>query len=242
MAQQTPIKTCFDILEAGGIFSKFMFYVANYKNTDIPYLRIDERYAPSNMFDAVFEQPELDETFDVLHTEWLGPYTNENKIELSPNFERFKAAISKVKFNQEMQDLIDANIHLARDTAVHIRLTDMNAVHPWYGVKKDEDFLSLMETFDGDFFVASDNYDSISKMMSKFGDRVTHYEGAIRAHFGDDVPYKLHIDNFGNPVWWREAFLDMYLLSRAKRIVGRTSDVYNTAILYSGGGGEYVRV
>ena len=82
-------------------------------------------------------------------------------------------------------------------------------------------------------FVASDNEESILKLKTIFGNRISYVPNLIRAKTEIEDSSTLQSDNFRSTKFWQEAFLEMLLLSKCSTLICRTSNVANMAIISS---------
>jgi hypothetical protein len=234
-------------VDAGGIFSKFMFIVQNAQkiNSDFESLYIlnnDDRSLVNdeNIFNHIFDQEIKDDQtlFNCVH---LHNYSKFSPIELSKNLEDYKKIVSKLKFtenfikkfNSYLEKLnIDENY-----IGVHIRLCDMNIRHASdYGTLTFDDFLGEIQKLkEGDkkIFVISDNNESLLKLKSLFNDDVIYIDGFLRGETENEDTEKLQLNNFKNTRLWEEAFIEMLLLSKCGELICRTSNLNNSSIVYS---------
>jgi hypothetical protein len=236
----------FDI-EAGGIFSKYMFAIQNAINFEINsvYLNVIDNRTISNVFDFVLEQ-KIEKESNRITCENLGSYSKKNPIEKSPNINQYKEFIKKIKIKQNIYDIVDeyiSSLNINENTiGVHIRLTDMNIHHiKQYGCLTFNDFLLNMDE-SKDYFVASDNHESIHKLKEIFGDKIKYIPKMIRCEKENDDSTLLQIENFKNEQFWVEAFIEMLILSRCNKIICRTSNLINTSIIYSNNLKEIIRL
>ena len=131
----------------------------------------------------------------------------------------------------------------------------MDTTHPEYGTRTINDYFAAIDSIPGHnpIYVASDNDESIQKMIDRYGaynsddtgpsGRVSYVPDMIRAKTEDDVHQAdIQWNNLSNPVFWEEAFTDMTALASTHWIIGRTSNVLNAAILYADKDAEVVRI
>jgi len=236
----------FDI-DAGGIFSKYMFGVQNAIKYDFDsiYLNIiDDRTIP-NAFDFVLDQ-KIQNTFTKILCENLGTYDKKTPIENSINFNYYKELAEKIKIKQTILNKVNKYVkkfNINENTiGVHLRLTDMNIHHKkQYGVLTFENFVSNMDT-NKDYFIASDNHESIQKLKEIFGDKIKYVPKMIRCEKENDDSTILQIDNFKNKKFWVESFIEMLLLSKCGKVICRTSNLINTSIIHSNNIKEIIRI
>jgi hypothetical protein len=236
----------FDI-DAGGIFSKYMFAIQNAirHNFDSMYLNVTDDRTISNVFDFVLDQ-KIEDEFVRINCENIGSYSKINPIEDSPNFNSYKELVKKIKIKQNILDKVNEYIkklNINENTVgVHIRLTDMNIHHVnQYGSLCFENFLSNMD-ITKDYFIASDNHESIERLKQIFGSKIKYIPNMIRCEKETDDSTLLQIDNFKNEQFWVEAFIEMLILARCGKIICRTSNLINASIVHSNNINEIIRL
>lgn len=234
-------------VDAGGIFSKFMFIVQNARNINLDFeslyiLNNDNRSLVNdqNMFNHIFDQEIKDDqtSFNCVH---LHNYTKFSPIELSGNLEDYKKIVSKLKFTDNFNKKYNSYLEkLNIDESyigVHIRLCDMNIYHSSeYGILTFDDFLGEIQKLkkkDKKIFVISDNTESILKLKSLFNDDIIYIDGFLRGESENENTSVLQLNNFKNIRLWEEAFIEMLLLSKCGELICRTSNLNNASIIYS---------
>jgi hypothetical protein len=116
---------------------------------------------------------------------------------------------------------------------VHVRLTDMNIIHGKdYGVLSFEDFKTQLNP-DTKYFISSDNNESINKLKELFGNNINYVKDMIRSEFENENSESLRLNNFKNPQFWIESFLEMLLLSKCGTLICRSSNLSNASIINS---------
>lgn len=239
---------------AGGIFSKFMFFVQNaayHGQFDAaPFCHDPRATANGNPFrfviDGIPDEGDVDNWILARH---LGNYTSTNRIEDSVDFEAMRAVVHNIKLGA----IFDRPRHDIPMVGVHIRLTDMDTTHPEYGTRTISDYFAAIDSMPRFYklYVASDNEESIHKMIDRYGlmsdpgqdGRVVYIQGMLRAKTENDIDQvDIQINNMSDSVFWREAFMDMIGLSRCEYIIGRTSNLFNAAILYADRDVNIVRI
>lgn len=236
----------FDI-DAGGIFSKYMFGIQNAIKYDFEsfYLNIIDERTNSNAFDFVLNQ-KIQDMFTTISCKNLGTYSKKNPIEKSINFNIYKELVKKIEIKKNILNKVDKyvkNLNIDENTiGVHIRLTDMNIHHEsQYGTLTLESFISNMSA-DKNYFIASDNHESIQKLKEIFGNNIKYVPKMIRCEKETDDSTILQIDNFKNKKFWIESFIEMLLLSKCNKIVCRTSNLVNASIIHSNSIKEIIRL
>lgn len=236
-------------IKAGGIFSKTMLGIQRiderkFNVEDCYFNVIDERALNEynfNPFDYVLEQ-KVNQQYTAFNCGVLPSYNSKgymgySKVEQSPEFLNLKRIASELKYKEELLERVNA-IELPLNTVgVHLRMCDMNTVHAEeYGLLTFEDYVEAIEkeiTSENKIFVASDNEESIKKLQIIFKDRILFVDGMIRCALETDDSFQLQLDYFKNKEFWVEAFLDMLLLSRCSKLICRTSNLANMAIISS---------
>jgi hypothetical protein len=222
----------------GGIFSKYMLCVQNLANIDFDnaYLNILDDRTNNDMFNSILNQT-LTDNLTNIDCGFKKGYCNKNKIELSNYFNNYKNVINKFNFKLELLDKIKTyqkNLNITEKTiGVHIRLTDMNIHHlNDYGYSNFDNYLKYFNKHD-DFFVASDNKESLNKLIDVFGDKIKYLPHAIRGNTEIEDTYSLQLTNFRNSNFWEEAFIEMFLLSKCGSLICGVSNLSNAAIIHS---------
>lgn len=236
-------------VRGGGVFSKMMLAMQNIAKFEYGlencYLNIADRRAlgvgDSNPLDFVLEQT-YGESYLFIECKPLAPYTNLSRVEDSEDYLNLKKEASKLKYKQILRVLLDDYTYLysinSNTLGVHIRLCDMNIAHKTdYGVVNFNDYVKAiqkeLEYSDTNVFVASDNEESILKLRAIFGSRISYVPNLIRAKTETEDSSLLQLQNFNNVKFWQEAFLEMLLLSKCSKLICRTSNLANMAIISS---------
>ena len=222
----------------GGIFSKYMLCVQNLANIDFEkvYLNIIDNRTDNNMFNSVLNQT-LTDNLTNIECNHIQGYNNQNKIELSNKFNNYKNVVSKFNFKDDLLDkikILQEQLNITEKTiGVHVRLTDMNIHHVNdYGSSNFDDYLKYFNEYD-DFFVASDNKESLNKLVDIFGDKIKYVPNIIRGETKKENTSLLQLTNFKNNIFWEEAFIEMFLLSKCGSLICRASNLTNAAIVHS---------
>jgi len=225
--------------KGGGIFSKYMICIENLyylKEIDNLYVNSIDHLSSTNMFDCIFKQKNYKDAIEV-NCKVFQTYDRFSPIEESNKFNEYKNLAKLFKIHKSIHarvnDLISKFNIDDNTVGVHIRLTDMNIYHRKnYGYVTFEDFIKYMNP-DQKYFISSDNNESLLKLKSKFGERISYIPNLIRVEKEDDNSYQLQLDNFSNPLLWHEAFIEMMLLSRCSSLICRTSNLSNAALINS---------
>lgn len=211
------------------------------------YLKEDEQvfFNLPNWWDAVFIQtkdPSIDTYFN-LDGVYRIPYnffTDPIDIENLPKYKK----IVKDKLNFHPSLLLEIGkqiIQLGVDNntlAVHLRLTDLNDVHSKeLGIITIDDYLKEINNIliahpnINKIFIASESLENILYLQSQLNIPIVYVPNLRRAtknnFLYDQVEY------MKDPLYWREVFLDVFLLAECKYLLGRVSNITNTSIILS---------
>lgn len=232
----------------GGIFSKMMIAIQNtemfqyglencyFDTTDQRALGLDG----SNPFNFILDQS-YDDSYKRIQHNNHKIYDKEVRLEESAEFGNLKAIASKLKYKQELRVLLDDYLYMLgidkNTIGVHVRLCDMNIAHVRdYGYVSFDDYVEAIKReldLEGKIFVASDNKESITKLQRLFGSRVVFVKNLIRAETEIEDSSKLQEKHFKEERFWREAFLEMLLLSKCSKLICRTSNLAHMAVISS---------
>ena len=236
-------------IEGGGIFSKMMLAIQNIEKYEYDlsscYFNIADSRAINldgrNPLDSILQQTRSDE-YNVIKCKPLVPYNNIERIDKSSEYLNLKHIASQLKYKPELLVLVDDYTYLLgirkSTVGVHIRLCDMNLAHGKdYGILTFNDYVEAIKKelnySDANVFVASDNEESILKLKQIFGNRISFIPKLIRAKTEIEDSSKLQEKNFKSVRFWQEAFLETLLLSRCSKLICRTSNLANMAIINS---------
>ena len=159
----------------------------------------------------------------------------------SPYYKEFKKLASKIMFSKKVYDIVKNYDKISKNTlTVHIRLTDMNVMHNHGQPKNYNHYVTAIKNFLNqhknitDIFIASDNHDSINKIISDFSNYSIHYyKTDLRVQFTESDCYNFQLNNFTNEEFYISSIIDTLLLSKCKYIIHRVSGVSWLAILLS---------
>lgn len=85
-----------------------------------------------------------------------------------------------------------------------------------------------------DIFIASDNHESINKIISDFSNYNIHYfKTDLRLQFSNSDCYQFQLNNFKNENFYISSIIDILLLSKCKYIIHKVSSILLLAILLS---------
>ena len=244
------------VCETAGENIKNIFFQQNlawtYDNKTKKYVKINKlesSYNPKdlNMIDFIFDQPNRTEDYERI-ADFRGPSSIENiQANLLINADQpdilfLRKLARKLKFNKRMKNLIkreEAKIDFTNSLGVHIRLTDMDTIHPEHGIASFGDFeknidLILREHPEiNKIFVASDNNESINKLVNKYHNKIKFIDYLTRCETESGDSYNLQLINHEKREFWEHGFLDMIMLSKCKYLLHRTSNVSNAALVFS---------
>lgn len=237
-----------NVREHGGVFSKVMGIIQfieknNLDVNDCYFDILDEKVLNHEKFNPInyILNQEISDEFEELDIDYTKSYSVYDKINESPNFENLKSVVNKLRYNEDFLKLVsdyEEKFSINDETiGIHIRLSDMNVKHvKEYGTRTFDDFLVELNKEVSDkskIFVASDNVESITKLKKIFKESITYVPNLLRVNGENDNSYQLQIDNFSKKELWVESFLEMMLLSKCSKLVCRTSNLANMAIISS---------
>ena len=233
---------------AGGIFSEFMdIFIMNaikLHGINNLYLELNPRSqlkAGKRCFNFVLDQS-CDRTYKKRLCRFKSGFRIKGKgmglIEESPLLKKVKKVLGRIRIKKTITNKVN-ELHLITEKTlgVHVRGVDMNKTHPKYGVFTLDDYINriklILNNYDIDnVFVAADNHESLSILSSVFGN-ITSYPSAIRGKTKEENTWQVQFDNANNEEFWKEAFIDMLLLSKCKHLLCRMSNLSNASIAYS---------
>jgi hypothetical protein len=240
-------KICLQI-EGGGIFSKMMLAIQNISayqyGIENCYLEVvDERALSSegsSPLSFILDQ-QSGKDFITKECKGFAPYSKLFRVENSPEYQDLKYIASKLRYKQELKVLVDDYLYMLgmneNTVGVHIRLCDMNTLHKdEYGYVGFEDYIKAIDQEldrNTKVFVASDNEESLVKLKRKYKSKVVFVPGLLRAKTEVEDSSLLQAKYFKEARFWQEAFLEMLLLSKCSKLICRSSNVANMAIISS---------
>lgn len=230
------------ITRGGGVFSKLMNALQNISRIKPDKVYLDISQDPrikikDNPFDYIFEQYKkravrvlcrpaaLD--IDLFHSRQLSP---------------LRQAASKLIFKDEILSIVEgykSKLKIHNTLGVHLRLTDMNTDHgEKYGFNTFEDYIEEIEKIKNcdNIFVASDNKESIRKLVNIYGNKIKYVPGMIRVskeRTGHKKLKQFRANNLNSKQAWEEAFIECLLLASCKYMIYRPSNVCNAAMVFS---------
>ena len=245
--------------KGGGIFSHFMLAIQYINSTiddvdkineiyldidrDIPNERLTHMgkswlsaVGEKNPYDYVLDQNancKFDEVLRV-YPHGFGVYHNINEV---PELHRLKTIVSKLK----IKDTVINKLKPLKGNAlgVHIRLTDMEMIHPEHGTGVTTNTfyeatkkIIERESFDS-IFVSSDNDESVEYFKERMD--IVYNDVGNRVKWAGDGSQQigLQLDRSGDEDFWVDTFLEMLSLSKCKTLIYRLSNLNNASVLFS---------
>lgn len=199
-------------------------------------VKIDE-----NPFNFALDQQEPPMGYRVVEAPPCSAYTDIFNHKDLPSLQKL---VSKIKVRTDITDRIHAGIGMCT-LGVHIRLTDMNRLHEkQYGIVNYDKYRTVINQVLLDnphidsIFVASDNKESVRKLIETYGDKyhIMYNLGlcnqADTELVGDNYNKFLRM-NSSNPQLWKDSFLEALSLARCGQLVYRVSNLSNAAVMFS---------
>ena len=215
---------------------------------------IDDAY--DNILNYVLDQ-KTDHTYQEMGELPIGDwYSRFKKIEESPNLDRYKRTLKKIKiknhiYNKTEKFCIENNIG-PHTLGVHVRMTSM-VIHTKRPDEVDIQWEDYFKTIDytlrsgnyANLFIASDNHESLEILDRRYPNMVKYFPNMLR------FP-KILIDNYDDwhwdydqffmKPWWEESFIEAMTLARCGGLVCRESNLANVAVVFSNSIRQVVRV
>jgi hypothetical protein len=165
----------------------------------------------------------------------------------SEYYNSIKRILSKNTINKDILSVVSEyqrNFKIDENTlGIHVRLTDMNICHTdVYKYVSIEDYYIQINAFIkanpsiNSFFIASDNDESIAKIIQKYGDKYTisYIKDTYRVPNEDSDNLNFILNNFNNiPDIEQKIFTEVLTMTKCGYFIHRISDVANFMILYS---------
>lgn len=245
----------------GGLFSLFHitleeFIDKHYNNilniNDIVEFKIiicaNHIFNNKHLFDDIFTYNNLNKFEHLQSTSCTRWFTNINK---KPELlVLLKTLVHKNKLNDEIITKVNeyvSNFGITENTlAVHIRLTDMNVIHPEYGVFTLDAYINKINeminihTNINNIYIASDNTESINKLKEYYKNiiKITYIEykeNDIRSLYENVNPSFeiVRLNYFNTGKYHIQTMIEMLVLSKCSYFIHRVSDFANFAIIYS---------
>ena len=245
--------------KGGGIFSQFMIAIQYINSTiddvdkineiyldidrDIPNERLTSEnkswlsaVGENNPFDYVLDQNpncKFDEVFRV-YPRGFGTYHNIND---EPDLHRLKTIVSKLK----IKDTVINKLKPLKGKAlgVHVRLTDMEILHPSYGkgIVTNTFYEATKRTLQSEsfdsIFVSSDNDESLEYFKEKMNIVYNDVGNRVKGANDGSGQLGLQINRSGDEDFWVDTFLEMLSLSKCNTLIYRVSNLNNASVLFS---------
>ena len=245
--------------KGGGIFSQFMIAIQYINSTiddvdkineiyldidrDIPNERLTSEnkswlsaVGENNPFDYVLDQNpncKFDEVLRV-YPHGFGTYHN---INTEPNLHRLKTIVSKLK----IKDTVINKLKPLKGKAlgVHVRLTDMEILHPSYGkgIVTNTFYEATKRTLQSEsfdsIFVSSDNDESLEYFKEKMNIVYNDVGNRVKGANDGSGQLGLQINRSGDEDFWVDTFLEMLSLSKCNTLIYRVSNLNNASVLFS---------
>jgi hypothetical protein len=186
-------------------------------------------------FNYVFEQ-KCDDTYEKVS---LGIEDFCFEIETHSNFKTYQEIAKRFVLHKSILETVDnkfKDVDLDKTLGVHVRLTTVNHLTK-YGIVTIKNYIdaidkSIKENNYQKICVASDNIESIQKLVDVYGDMIVYNENFNRL---PDENYKstdVEAERFFTEDHWKEAFIDCLMISRCKGLICRTSNFANMALIW----------
>lgn len=229
----------------GGIFSRFVRCVdkiSTYNNCDFfTFKTVDDRhqvFGGQNLFDSIFHFDYSKTYTPVFCDRWNTHIDLINHGELKV----LRNKVSKLKIKSNILEVVEKykkENNIQNTLGVHIRQTDMHALHPLYGKFEFDSYKRCIDShiannnnYDN-IFVSVDNRESLQKMQNYYGKKIKFFNCKYIVDYEYSDNYHNQLINFCTPDFWIETFTNMLILSKTKHLIYRVSDYSNAAILFS---------
>jgi len=243
----------------GGIFSlfnqairKILFtYEGRYDVIESFKIRLEDSHyiERKDFFDNLFDYSDCSDTPHIItmshdavpkHFNFLRAFTSEY-------YNSIKQIVSKNTINKDILSVVSEyqkEFKIDENTlGIHVRLTDMNRCHiDLYKYVSIEDYYTQIDAFIethpsiNSFFIASDNHESIIKIMQKYGDKykISYVKNTYRVSNEDsDNSLPTRTNNNSIPDIEQKIFTEVLTMAKCGYFIHRISDVANFMILYS---------
>lgn len=184
-----------------------------------------------NVFDSIFDQ-NIERITRVLTTNQEHPI---HPHEFEPKKERYQELSKQfLKIHPDLIKRVESFVseHFVENKTlgVHVRITDMNRGHKELGNVYFEDFKTkideILATNDIEkIFVASDNDESIDKLINIYKDKICYFKSPFRVKLETDDKLKFSSmkQYMSTPNFFKDAMTDALLLSHCDITCGRVS-------------------
>ena len=171
-------------------------------------------------------------------------YDRNNPIEDSPRLRDYKRTLSKIHIKNSIKNAVHnfcaANNIGQKTLGVHLRITTMLLHENLKKVTFDQYCATIDERLaTGNYeniFVASDNDESLIKLVARYGDLVKYHSDFIRMKteiVSERSGFSWEYDQFFRQKFWIESFMECMTLSSCGDLVCRDSNLSNMAVVFS---------
>ena len=169
----------------------------------------------------------------------LNLINNEYDIQLLPKLRE----VCGVLFNWKSSLIDDVDYHYKKwaldsnTLAVHLRTTDMNGLHSWWGTATLDDYVTLINKAIKEnpninkIFIASDSTKDIEYLNTINNLPPIHSFNISRLDSIELDSYSQQLKNWSDPNNGYEVLRDVHMLARLPIFIGRISSVTNVAII-----------
>jgi hypothetical protein len=206
-----------------------------------------------NWWDGIFEQ-----SLDVNTTQFwhLTKVYGVPKNLLGKDYKdlsKYRSCVKRyINFKKELLDKVEEyskSLGINENTlAVHLRTTDMNYYHPHYGIITVDYFLNEIKkeieinSNISNIYIASESQEDINYVIKNLNSDIPIVFTDSRKLSSDNIQntWTDMCDLMKDPLYWQEVFLDILLLSKCKTLIGRISNIPNTAMIVGDGIERYI--
>jgi hypothetical protein len=199
-----------------------------------------------NIFDLILDQNKIEGAPEI---QVGGHYLHNFNDDILSNIRNIINEKIKIKpeILKKINDVIEKNniTNINELCGVHVRLTDMFEYHnDIYGKVDFDSYLNEMYKFseDTEYFIASDNNESIFKLKNIFGKKIHYISNITRTKNEKDVGknfrsknraliFSLGLDRLKNDDNVINDFIDLMVLSKCKKLIGMKYSTYRIAAL-----------
>lgn len=194
-------------------------------------------FGGQNLFDSIFDF-DYSKTYNSVFCD--GWNTHLDLINHS-GLKVLRNKVSKLKIKSNILKVVEKykkENNIQNTLGVHIRQTDMHALHPFYGKFEFDSYTQCIDShiannnYDN-IFVSADSRESLQKMQNYYGKKIKVFNCKYIVDYEYSDNYHNQLINFCTPDFWIETFTNMLILSKTKHLIYRVSDYSNAAILFS---------
>lgn len=237
-------------ISGGGIFSlmhQFFETVLNNikdidKISDLKIIIENHRFITNNfIFDNIFVNKNINTSNNIFLCPCKNSFLQANLFE---RFNDLKKINNKLLYNEFIIEQVNKYVNsfnIDENTfGIHIRLTDMNSMHPEYGNINIEKYIENTKIIlnrnknINKLFIASDNYESINIFENEFPNIIIHYiDNNNRVNLINDNNFEYQISKLNDKDFIINNFIENIILSKCCGLLHRISDFSNYAIINS---------